>query len=59
MKNQKKPSEVSTHPVALLSLTQKSNFHILTDVEGEFSSVHFNTIWDAFSMYDAASGFGP
>ena len=36
MKNQEKQYEVSTHLVAPLSLTQKSNFHILADVKGEF-----------------------
>jgi|SRR5210317_529736 hypothetical protein len=54
MKNQEKQHEVSTHLVAPLSLTQKSNFPILADVKGEFLSVHFNTTWNALSMYYGA-----
>jgi len=58
MKNQEKRYKVSTHLVTPLSLTQKSNFHILADVKGEFLSVHFNTIWNAFSMYHGALALG-
>ena len=54
MENQEKQYEVSTHLVALLSLTQKSNFHILADVKWEFLSVYLHSTWKAFSMYDGA-----
>jgi hypothetical protein len=58
MINQEKQNEVSTHLVAPLSLTQKSNFHILADVKGEFLLVHFNTTWNALPMYDGALALG-
>ena len=46
MKNQEKQYEVSAHLVAPLSLTQKSNFHILADEKGnsyQFTSIPLGT----------------
>ena len=55
MKNQDKQYGLPAHMVALLSLTHKSNFHILADEKGRFISTHFNTTWNECSMYDGAS----
>jgi hypothetical protein len=49
---------VSTHFVAPLSLTQKSNFHILADEKGDFASAQINTAPIEWSMYDGASALG-
>ena len=58
MKNQKKPYDLCTCLVALLSLTQNSNFHILADGKGEFLSAHVNTTLNEWSMHDGASSQG-
>ena len=49
------------HPidlVALLSLTHKSNFHILAVEKGEFTSAQINTTPIEWSMYEGASALG-
>ena len=58
MKNCENQYGLTTHLVALLSLTHKSNFHILADEKGEFISAHVNTTWNEWSMYDVASALG-
>jgi hypothetical protein len=58
IKNQKMQYDLSTYMVALLSLTQNSNFHILADGKGEFLSAHLNTTRNERSGYDGASALG-
>jgi hypothetical protein len=58
MKNQKKQYELCTCLVALLSLTQNSNFHILADENGEFLSTRVITTLNEWSRYDGASALG-
>lgn len=57
-KNQEKPYEVSTHLVAWLSLTQKSNFPILATLKEEFLPDRLNPNWNAWSRHYGALALG-
>ena len=58
IKNQDLQYGQPTHVVPLLSLTHKSNFHILADEKGEFTSAQINTTPIEWSMYDGVSTLG-
>jgi len=58
IKNQDLRYDQPMHLAPLLSLTRKSNFHILADEKGEFTSAQIYTTPIEWFMYDGASALG-